>query len=124
MGETDRVSIKTYVPRDQKERWVEHADSLGMSQSEFIRTMVQAGRRDFEIEPGTTGSEPVNPQGETLENRVTEILAANGPLSWEELHESVRDDLSDRLESALETLQAENIVQHSGREGGYRLQES
>ena len=45
---TDRVSVKTYVPAYQRAEWDDHADELDMSRSEFVRTMVQAGRRGFE----------------------------------------------------------------------------
>ena len=70
----DRRSVKTYVPAEQKDRWQEHADELGMSQSEFVRTMVQAGRRGFSLsdsgkaaEPGPSGSDP---RGDALETSV------------------------------------------------------
>lgn len=43
----ERKTAKTYIPAYQKEEWKEHADELGMSQSEFIRCMVQAGRKVF-----------------------------------------------------------------------------
>jgi hypothetical protein len=46
--DVERTSVKTYVPSYQKKEWKTHADELGMSQSEFVRTMVQAGRRGFE----------------------------------------------------------------------------
>jgi len=48
--DASRKTVKTFVPAYQKTEWKRHADELGMSQSEFVRTMVQAGRRDFEIE--------------------------------------------------------------------------
>ena len=46
--DTERTAVKTYVPAYQKREWKDHAEELGMSQSEFVRTMVQAGRRGFE----------------------------------------------------------------------------
>jgi|GEM_PF-99889 len=46
-ADTSRTAVKTYVPAYQKRLWADHADELGMSQSEFVRTMVQAGRSDF-----------------------------------------------------------------------------
>ncbi|MFO8115220.1 MAG: DUF5805 domain-containing protein [Halorubrum sp.] len=120
----DRRSVKTYVPAEQKDRWQAHADELGMSQSEFVRTMVQAGRRGFStadsenpVEPDPQGSDP---RGESLETRVESALA-NGPLSWEELAEDVVGDFEDRLEDALDALQDRNRVRYNGRKGGYTL---
>jgi len=46
---SERTVVKTYVPRHQKAEWTDHADALGMSQSEFVRSMVQAGRAAFEV---------------------------------------------------------------------------
>jgi hypothetical protein len=126
-ADTERTAVRTYVPAYQKERWADHAEELGMSQSEFVRTMVQAGRRDFDLEtPDSDGGEqppeqPSNPRGDGLEDRVQTVLSAEGVVSWDELLEAVSDDLEGRLESALETLQDENVVRYRPREGGYAL---
>ncbi len=53
---TERAVVRTYVPAYQKAHWQDHADELDMSQSEFVRTMVQAGRSGFEP-PESTSSD-------------------------------------------------------------------
>jgi len=120
----DRRAVKTYVSEDQKAIWQDHADELGMSQSEFVKTMVQAGRRGFSIDPGNDPVEPdpsgSDPGGSDLERRV-EATLADGVLSWEELVDAVFDDFEGRLEDALDSLQARNRVRYNGREGGYTL---
>jgi len=127
-SETDRVTISTYVPAHQHERWREDAEHLGMSQSEFVRTMVQAGRRGFSL-AGDTGEPPEadvagsNPGGNDLKTALLEILRETGPLAWPELTEELIGDLEDDLESALIELQAENRIHHSPREGTYSLAE-
>ena len=126
--EEGRVTVSTYVPAHQRERWREDADRLGMSQSEFVRTMVQAGRRGFDRggessdaeEPRVAGS---NPRGNDLETAVLEILRTEGELAWSELTEAVLGDLEDDLEAALIELQSENRIQHSPRDGTYSLAE-
>jgi hypothetical protein len=45
-----RTVVKTYIPKYQKEMWSEHANKLNMSQSEFVRCMVQAGREVYEVD--------------------------------------------------------------------------
>lgn len=127
-GGTSRTVVKTHVPAYQKRIWVDHADELGMSQSEFLRTMVQAGRRGFD--PGGTGegrsSEPTGETGEMvgeLETRIEAILSDSGPHSWDELVAALTDGLEDRLEDTLQTLQEEDRVRYSGRDGGYTLNE-
>lgn len=92
-----------------------------MSQAEFVRTMVQAGRRDFtlvteSVEPTSTTADP---GGDDLETRVLEALEANGSLSWEQLVETLSGDFEDRLESCLDGLQADDRIRYSGRNGGY-----
>jgi hypothetical protein len=123
VADTDRTVVKTYVPAYQKQTWTEHADRLGMSQSEFIRTMVQAGRRDFELDPEEPGSDGSNPGGNALEDRVLAALRDRGALDWEELVDALTDDLEDRLEAAMDELQRDDLVRYSGRAGGYDLVE-
>jgi hypothetical protein len=118
-GETDRVAVKTYVPRYQKEIWQDRASELDMSQSEFVRSMVQAGRRDFDFDGVEHGSGGATPGGEGLEERIFEVLASGGPLEWDELVGELIDGFEDELEDTLQGLQAENRIQYSGRKGGY-----
>jgi hypothetical protein len=133
--DTSRKTVKTFVPAYQKDEWKRHADDLDMSQSEFVRTMVQAGRRDFEIESAvtnsgpesdasasSTGSDPGGGAGD-LEERIVSILAGSEHLSWEELVARLTNDIEDRLEETLQQLQTENRVQYSGRHGGYAVVE-
>jgi hypothetical protein len=119
----DSVPVKTYVPPYQKERWREHADRLGMSQSEFVRTMVQAGRRDFEVPERANTEEPAETASSGLEPQVKDALSGGDHRSWDDLLDAVTDDVEDRLEAALDSLQEANVVQYDGRHGGYRLVE-
>ncbi|KAB1194169.1 hypothetical protein GJR96_12295 [Haloferax sp. MBLA0076] len=141
--EDDRATVQTYVPTHQKEIWKAHADRLDMSQSEFVRTMVQAGRADFEVPsrgnetdvtPGVEGEKTAlqtessnhNISGENndgLTARVVETLTAESHQSWDDLVSALTDDIEDRLESTLQDLQSEGRVVYSGRHGGYTLAE-
>ncbi|ESS06236.1 MAG: hypothetical protein A07HB70_01786 [uncultured archaeon A07HB70] len=115
----ERVAVKTYVPAYQRETWRDHADDLGMSLSEFLRTMTQAGRRGFvdesAPEPPTTGADPTGDAVETL------ILDAvdSGHASWDDLVDAATDDVESRLDETLSRLQDEGRLRYSGREGGY-----
>ena len=120
--EQDRASIMTYIPQYQKDIWVEHAAALGMSQSEFVRTMVQAGRRDFPVDtlekPEPASSEStVEPQD--LEHRVLTLIDDAQVLSWDALLAELRGDIESDLEATLATLQTANQIRYDGREGGY-----
>ncbi|AFK19387.1 hypothetical protein E6P09_11430 [Haloferax mediterranei ATCC 33500] len=141
--EGDRATVQTYLPAHQKAIWKDHADRLGMSQSEFVRTMVQAGRADFEVPskgdetavtPGVEGGETGlqndhsnhthSPRNNgRLEDRVIETLATDSHHSWDDLVSALTDDIEDRLESTLQELQSSGRVVYSGRHGGYTLAE-
>ncbi|WP_336025424.1 DUF5805 domain-containing protein [Halobellus salinisoli] len=133
--DTERATVMTYVPVHQKERWSEHAAQLGMSQSEYVRTMVQAGRRDFEIpsvagggehrdtlEGGSADATPgVNGPKSGLQNQVFDVLSTSTYHSWDELLAALTDDIEDRLDETLQEMQAANEIRYSGRHGGYAL---
>ncbi|MBP1986489.1 DUF5805 domain-containing protein [Halolamina salifodinae] len=125
-ADSETVQVKTRVPAHQRAAWRDAADQLGMSQSEFVRTMVQAGRSGFEAADKPAGSssreEPPSPDadpwGDGLETQVRSALSNESPLSWEELVEAVLGDFEERLETI--TQEADD-VSYSGREGGYVL---
>ena len=123
--DTERTRVQTYVPAYQKSVWQEHADELGMTQSEFVRTMVQAGRRGFldgtETADSGGASSASNPQGEGTEEAVVESLRAEGPLDWDQLVERLSENVEDRLDEALTSLQDQSRLRYSGRDGGYVL---
>jgi len=124
--DTSRAVVKTYVPAYQKDEWRRHAEELDMSQSEFVRTMVQAGRRGFlDPETSTSDTDDGTPTttGEDLATRVRTVLSTEEHLGWEELLATLTDDIEDRLEDALADLQEDNVVRYSGRHDGYTLVE-
>ena len=132
-ADADRARVQTYVPAYQKEAWAADADEFDMSLSEFVRSMVQAGRRGFSTDPpenddpsledsAATPSSDRDPGGTPLEDRVVAILSEDACHDWDELVEELTDDVEDRLEDALQQLQADDRVRYSGRNGGYTLE--
>jgi hypothetical protein len=122
-SDAERAVVKTYIPPAQKETWSEHADELDMSQSEFLRTMVQAGRRGFLSDVEEGGSPASNPRGDALEDRVLEAVVENDVVSWDELVATLSGDFEDRLDEALHSLTEAGRIRHDPREGGYTLLE-
>jgi hypothetical protein len=135
--DTSRAVVKTYVPAYQREEWDDHAEDLGMSRSEFVKSMVQAGRRGFEPErrlenhPQTGGhpesessvdwAEPTESE-QSLEESVLDALSATEYTTWEALLAGITDDIESRLEDTLQELQAADEIRYSGRNGGYTLE--
>ena len=129
-ADTERVGVRTYVPRFQKSEWAEEAAALDMSQAEFVRTMVQAGRRSFDLgesdgptdrNADETRSDDATPRVNGLQDRLLDLLDPSEHLSWDELIAGLTDDIEDRLDAALSDLQEQGRVTHSGRHGGYTL---
>ncbi|WP_435130117.1 DUF5805 domain-containing protein [Halobaculum sp. D14] len=127
-ADTERTEVRVRLPAYQKAEWVSDADDLGMSQSEFVRTMVQAGRHDLNLDADESGgeaaetehgSEGEDPGGGGLEDRVLGVLRQRGAMSWDDLLEAVAGDLEDRLDEAMADLQDDGTVRYSGRDGGY-----
>lgn len=131
--EGQHVQVQTYVSELQREVWREEAEDLDMSQAEYVRTMIQAGRRSFDLDldddsaadvtptTGEPGRRDATPGGETLKTRVLEIIRDEGVADWDELLAGVTENVEDQLDDVLEELQAEGIVSHSGRHGGYTV---
>jgi len=122
-----RVTINTYVPEYQRELWKQHAEDMGMNLSEFVRLMVQSGRRNFDIKgenhrnvlkvnfndktPGVSG----------IKIQVLNFFQKDGCLGWDHLVQKLTVGIEDELETALTQLQDENLIRYSGRLGGYTL---
>lgn len=138
-----RASVRTYVPAYQKEAWAEHADELEMSVSEFVRTMVQAGRRGFGSDESggdssadsnaervdeSTSEEPlstgVNPWGRDLETVVLDVCREE-PRDFDEIVEAVfsdlREEVGDEINETLQSLQSDNRLTHDPMAGGYTV---
>lgn len=119
--DSERVSARTYLPEYQRDIWDDDADRLDMTRSEFIRSMVQAGRRGF------TGDEAPG-AGDAGDDRLPAIageavLTALDQLDtvrYEELREILVEDMTRALDAALDELQAENTIIHT-RDEGYTL---
>lgn len=130
------ATVRVTVPEYQLTEWATHADDIEMTTSEFVRSMVQAGRRGFDetaiaANGGTdTGGEPggatdLATAGPTngLRYELLEALSTGEYRSWEELREHVVDAVETSLDTELRSLLDEGLVDHSPREDGYRLVE-
>lgn len=117
----ETVTAKTYIPPNQKQHWQDHADELNMNQSEFIRTMVQAGRKNFEIDCETSPDTDATPGGQGLEETILDLLETDEVLEWGELLSELTDSVESELETTLDALQEENRIKYSGRHNGYIL---
>lgn len=127
--DTERVAVRTYVPAYQRDEWEREADQLEMSRAEYVRTMVQAGRREFSIdEPSSKTKNAVEarsagfePGSDALRSRVLDVLEREGLCDWDDLVGGVTKDLEEQVEDVIDALQRENQIRYDGRRGGYTV---
>ena len=112
MTETERTVVKSYVPAYQKATWQREAGEMGMSQSEFVRAMVQAGRRNIALDTAESRSSGTNPGGQALEEGIRQLLHEE-PRTWEAL----QAEFVDRLQEALEAMQSAGELRYDPSEG-------
>jgi hypothetical protein len=124
--DTETKRVQTYIPAYQKEIWSEHAGTLGMNQSEFIRSMVQAGRRGYLTGPDVAGGhgpgegdagEPAFP--DIVRERALAVFRAVDHVTRDELQEVLTEDVTEALDTVLDDLQQENAVLR--RRDGFEL---
>ena len=136
--DTERTVVTTYVPSYQKSQWETHADGLDMSLSEFVRSMVQAGRRGFDPESNghmvgentgiqtsdveETGSTDATPRVDTRK-LVIQTLEEDGPLTGEEIVDGVLDEWRSDIAETLETLQNQGVIQRPALGNEFELVE-
>jgi len=119
--------VRTYVPAYQREAWDREAETMDMSRAEYVRTMVQRGRRedllaeDPSEDPADDHSGDATPGGEPVEDRIIEVLYSGEYVDWDDLVAGVTGDIEDRIDAALDRLQDANRVRYSGRHAGYTL---
>ncbi|MFT4881641.1 MAG: hypothetical protein ACI9CA_001104 [Natronomonas sp.] len=128
--DTERTVVKTYVPAYQREAWDDHAEELDMSRSEFVKTMVQVGRRGFDAEAGQAAdgerdhdedAASAAEADDSLETEILEMLSAE-PRDWDDLLAALTAEIEDDLDETLQELQDAGRVRYSGRDGGYVLE--
>lgn len=107
----EKKRAKTYAPIEQVELWDEEADKMGITRSEYMRFMIQAGRRQFPICNTDNGGS----DGIDIENRVLSALDEHGELTWDELIEETVGDIEEAIEDTIEELDEDGTVSISLR---------
>ena len=120
--QTERKTVKTYVPEYQKENWRTHANELDMSMSEFVRCMVQAGRNKS-MDSLENGADHVStPGGNGVNDRILDVLETEDPTSFDGIVQSLTRRLESNVEQSLEHLRDEGAISQHTR-GGFTRNE-
>lgn len=112
-----RKRIKTSIPEEQAEIWEKEAEEMNVTRAEYVRLMIQAGRRNFGLaEPETPESDGIN-----IESRVIDALQEHGEMSWDELVEKAVGDVESEVEKVIDKLDEEGRVSVSLRNSTVEL---
>lgn len=108
---SDSHPTTTYPTEDQYNRWEARADELGMSMSEFVECMVEAGLKKFEVSvtPDETNQE-LREQRNDLKDELDRARRRIEQLE-DELHHGERGTIRDYVE-ANPGATYDEIVQH------------
>ena len=141
---SDSRHVATYPAEDQYHRWEEQADGLGMSLSEFVEAMVEAGLKKFEptAEPDMTNQELRDQRDELKQeldharNRIRELEDAayhgerrtikrfveqNPGVGYDKIMQHVIDTVPQRVTTQLDELEG---VEIQNTDAGYYPAES
>jgi molecular chaperone DnaK (HSP70) len=129
---SDSQMAATYIPQQQYTRWKSRAESLDMSVSEFIKSMVEAGNKKFKatVDPDETASElreQRNHYQQELENaqdRVSKLetrldqgeraeirrfIESNPGATFEEITTHLIETVPERTNELLESLEGDAV---------------
>jgi len=129
---SDSQMAATYVPQQQYGRWKSRAESLDMSVSEFIKSMVEAGNKKFEatVEPDETSRELREQRNhyqqelEKAQQRVSKLetrldqgeraeirrfIESNPGATFEQITTHLIETVPERTNELLESLEGESV---------------
>lgn len=139
MGDDSHPTM-TYPTEDQYERWERKADDLGMSMSEFVECMVEAGLKKFDVDvdPDETnrelreqrndlkaGLDRARNRIDNLEDElhhgergvIRDFVDANPGATYDEIVQHVIDTAAGRVTSHLEGLEADDLRVETNDDG-------
>lgn len=92
----DKTIVTTYPPQTLSDAWSEHADELDMAVSQFIIRMVEAGRKQVDIQ-------------ETTSESIRELRQLNADLERELERQRARNE---ELERQLHNTAQSEVISH------------
>ncbi|WP_336134183.1 hypothetical protein [Natronomonas amylolytica] len=129
---SDSVVATSYPKTQEYEKWADHADELGMTISEYIQSMVRAGRKEFtiDVDPDETNQElresrnyyrqkleEKRRENQKLENQlhggeaeaIESFVEANPGVTYQEIVEHVNNTASERVSSHLDSMSGNDV---------------
>lgn len=105
----EKKRVKTSAPVEQVEIWEEEAEKMNVTRAEYIRLMMQAGRRQFPICENGDG----DGGGIDIGEQVMTALREHETLQWDELVQEAVGDIEEQVEDVIRDLEDDGKVEVS-----------
>lgn len=110
---TNNVNWCVTLPEEIAEEWDASREELDMAtKAEYIRSMVEAGRKQLSLVSPFESSE-----AGTHRDQILAILDEDEFKDWDDIRNQLVEDLEDELENELEALTQTDRVDYSPRRG-------
>jgi hypothetical protein len=114
---TDK-SLNVTVPEDDLDRFDKEAEKMGFnSRAAYLRAMINAGRREFGLDPQGDDAEDGTLQDFIDERILDAVNAADGARSGEVIEE-VTGEIEDLVRESIEQLNERGTIEYSVNEDG------
>lgn len=106
-------SLNVTVPEDQCDRYDEEADRMGFdSRAAYLRAMINAGRREFDLEPQVDDDEEATLRG-FIDERVLNAIAATDGAGSGEVVDEIVGEIEGLVTESIERLNEEGAINYS-----------
>ncbi|GAA0220207.1 DUF5805 domain-containing protein [Halobaculum roseum] len=111
-------SLNVTVPKEDLDRFDKEAEKMGFnSRAAYLRAMINAGRREFGLDPQGDGAEDGTLQDFIDERILDAVNAADGARSGEVIEE-VTGEIEDLVRESIEQLNETGTIEYSVNDDG------
>ena len=112
------VKLNVAVPPHQRNVYDEEAEQMGFaSRAAYVRSMVNAGRRDFGLNPQGTGGEDTTLE-DFIEQRIVAIIADADGASRDAVVEEITGDIEETVTDSLARLDDAGRIDYDIQQDG------
>jgi alkanesulfonate monooxygenase SsuD/methylene tetrahydromethanopterin reductase-like flavin-dependent oxidoreductase (luciferase family) len=114
------VTVPTYISKEEKRQWADRADERGMGMAEFVRSMVRAGTKKFDVDVSSDETrDELREQRDELRAEVDRLRSRNRRLR-DRLDRGERETVKSHILTN-PGVAFEEIVEHSRRTAPERI---
>lgn len=121
MGEDKPLNVT--VPEEQRDIYDDEAEQMGFdSRSAYIRSMINAGRRDFGLNPKGPSQDSASFDA-LIEARITSLLQDGDALTKDEVVAELEAELEEIATDVLDQLDDDGTIDYDVQQNGFVMRE-